>query len=93
MTNFRHSSNTMKVTITELQNGDFVWNQGFLFKVTELRIEKNDNNRDVMRYRGIVVPGVDGNEHIIKTGYNGGTYGHNDLCECLIVKRDLIYQF
>lgn len=93
--NYRNSNNTKEVEITEIQNGDYIWNQGYLFKVTELSIYDDDNRKTdwgkkIMRYKGIVVDGVEGNEQIKGTTFDGGHYGHNNTIKALIVKRELL---
>ncbi len=88
--NYRRSENNIDVEITELQEGDFIWNQGYLFMIKDLRFEENNT---VFRYKGIVVPNVSGNEFIMNSGFNGGGYGHNNRDKAKIVKRDLIFKF
>lgn len=83
--NLRHSDNLTNVSIYELQNGDFIWNHGFLFEVHDAHVDDG-----VLRYTGKIVKGVESNDSLLNTGFDGSTYGHNDSVQCLIVKRELL---
>ena len=73
-------STTRSTTYGQLQNGDRVWIEGYLFEVCNLRIvsaymtisEGYGPGRPVVRFEGRV---VDPTASIARTGYDGGTYG------------------
>lgn len=70
---------TRQVTHADLQNGDRVWVQGYLFEVVNVRTHPETMpfgeygpGRPVVRFEGRV---VDPTSSIFGTGYDGGTYG------------------
>jgi len=71
--------NTTTTTYGQLQNGDRVWIEGYLFEVRNIRIvsaymtisEGFGPGRPVVRFEGHCVE----TSNISGTGYDGGTYG------------------
>jgi hypothetical protein len=70
------AARSLELTYGDVQNGDRVWIQGYLFEVRNLRRYPKASNPtytdDVIRFDGIV---VDRSVDIAGSGYDGGVYG------------------
>jgi len=72
-------------TYGKLRNGDKIFIQGYLLKVTKLKRHK-DSRGEIIRFNGVCTQDKR-NDPIRHTAYNGGRYGAYEWVRATISRR------